>query len=110
MYHLQLKFMDITVKELKDKLANEDGFILIDVREPYEHEEFNVGGNLVPLGDIPATLSDLEEYKDREIIVYCRSGKRSGNAQAFLQQHGFTNVRNLEGGMLAWEDAFGRNK
>lgn len=102
--------MDITVKELKDKLENEDGFILIDVREPYEHEEFNVGGNLVPLGNIPAALTDLAEYKDNEIIVYCRSGRRSANAQAFLQQHGFTNVRNLEGGMLAWEETFGKTK
>lgn len=110
LYPIQFKIMDITVKELKEKLANEDGFVLIDVREPYEHEEFNVGGNLVPLGDIPNALADLEDYKDSEVIVYCRSGKRSANAQAFLQQAGFKNVRNLEGGMLAWEDAFGRNQ
>ncbi len=102
--------MDITVKDLKEKLTNEDGFVLIDVREPYEHEEFSIGGNLVPLGDIPNAIGDLEAYKDNEVIVYCRSGKRSGNAQAFLQQSGFTNVRNLEGGMLAWEEAFGRNQ
>lgn len=99
---------DITVTELKEKMANEDGFILIDVREPHEHANFDIGGNLIPLGDIPAALGDLEEYKDNEIIVYCRSGRRSASAQHFLQQNGFKNVRNLEGGMLAWEDAFGR--
>ncbi|MDX1939598.1 MAG: rhodanese-like domain-containing protein [Saprospiraceae bacterium] len=102
--------MDITVKELKEKMSNEDGFILIDVRESYEHADFNIGGNLIPLGDIPAAMGDLEEYKDSEIIVYCRSGRRSANAQAFLQQNGFKNVRNLIGGMLDWEDTFGRNK
>jgi rhodanese-related sulfurtransferase len=102
--------MDITVQELKNKLAAEDGFVLIDVREPYEHEEFNVGGNLVPLGDIPNRLGELEDFKDHEIIVYCRSGKRSANAQAFLQQNGFQNVHNLTGGMLAWEEAFGRTR
>ncbi len=102
--------MDITVKELKEKMANEDGFILIDVREPHEHADFDIGGNLIPLGDVPNALADLEEYKDREIIVYCRSGRRSASAQAFMQQNGFTYVRNLEGGMLAWEEAFGRTK
>lgn len=102
--------MDITVKELKEKMANEDGFILIDVREPHEHADFDIGGNLIPLGDIPNAVSDLEEYKDSEVIVYCRSGRRSASAQAFLQQNGFNNVRNLEGGMLAWEEAFGRTK
>lgn len=102
--------MDITVKELKEKMATEDGFVLLDVREPHEHADFDIGGNLIPLGDVPNALADLEEYKDREIIVYCRSGRRSASAQAFLQQNGFKNVRNLEGGMLAWEEAFGRTK
>lgn len=101
---------DITVKELKEKMANEDGFILIDVREPYEHEDYDIGGNLIPLGDIPAALGDLDEYKDNEIIVYCRTGRRSASAQAFLQQHGFKNVRNLLGGMVAWKDTFGSAK
>lgn len=101
---------DINVQELKQKLANDEEFLLLDVREPYEHEEFNVGGSLIPLGEIPTAVSDLDEFKDQEVVVYCRSGKRSAQAQAFLQQAGFQNVRNLEGGMLAWEEAFGRTK
>jgi len=100
--------MDITVKELKEKLGSDEEFVLIDVREPYENEEFNVGGTLIPLGEIPNSIPDLEEFKEEEVIVYCRSGKRSGMAQELLRQAGFQNVRNLTGGMLAWEENFGR--
>ncbi len=100
--------MDITVKELKEKLDNQETFLLIDVREEHEHEEFNVGGKLIPLGDVMHAVDDLEEEKEKEIVVYCRSGNRSGMAQEILEQHGFANVRNLEGGMIAWEEAFGK--
>ena len=99
--------MDITVKELKDKLDKGEHFVLIDVREPYEHEEFNVGGELIPLGNIPASLEDLEDHKEDEIVLYCRSGRRSATAQELMRQAGFKNVRNLEGGMLAWVETFG---
>ncbi len=99
--------MDITVKELKDKLDKGEHFVLIDVREPYEHEEFNVGGELIPLGNIPASLEDLEDHKEEEIVLYCRSGRRSATAQELMRQVGFKNVRNLEGGMLAWVETFG---
>ena len=99
--------MDITVEELKQKLERGDKFVLIDVREPYEHEEFNVGGNLIPLGMIPAAVEGLEDHKNDEIVVYCRSGGRSGQAKSILQAANFTNVRNLEGGMLAWTKQFG---
>ncbi len=100
--------MDITVQELKEKLERGDRFVLIDVREPHEHEDFNVGGDLIPMGDIPMRLHELEEHQEEEVVVYCRSGRRSATIQALLQQAGFKNVRNLEGGMLAWEEAFGR--
>jgi rhodanese-related sulfurtransferase len=99
--------MDISVLDLKQKMERGENFVLIDVREPYEHEEFNVGGNLIPLGMVTAALEGLESHKNDEIVVYCRSGARSGQAQAFLQQAGFTNVRNLTGGMLAWMNQFG---
>jgi len=100
--------MDITVKELKEKLGKEEEFVLIDVREEHEHEEFNVGGKLIPLGDVMHAVDDLEEEMENEIVVYCRSGNRSAMAQEILEQHGFSNVRNLEGGMMAWEAAFGK--
>ncbi|MDH3243480.1 MAG: rhodanese-like domain-containing protein [Saprospiraceae bacterium] len=99
--------MDIDVKELQQRLANNDEIVLIDVREPHEHQEFNIGGKLIPLGNIPSVVEDLEEHMEDEIVLYCRSGNRSGMAQHFLQQLGFTKVRNLEGGVLAWIDAFG---
>lgn len=92
--------MDITAEELKQKLENKEDFVLIDVREDYEHQEFNVGGKLIPLGTLSLEIANLEEYKDQEVVVYCRSGNRSGMAQQMLKSQGFTNVRNLLGGMM----------
>lgn len=99
--------MDITVQELKAKQDNNESFILIDVRESHEHEAFNVGGQLIPLGTLPSKVEDISQYKEDEVIVYCRSGNRSAVAQQFLQGAGFKNVRNLLGGMLDWQDKFG---
>ncbi|MEN0006212.1 MAG: rhodanese-like domain-containing protein [Bacteroidota bacterium] len=102
--------MDISVQELKTKLENKEDFVLIDVREPHEHEEFNVGGSLYPVGDLPNKVDQLSDQKEAEVVVYCRSGGRSGMAQTILQGAGFKNVRNLTGGMLAWVDTFGTTK
>ena len=80
---------------------------ILDVREPNENSEFNIGGSLVPLGKIQSMqLDDIEEWKNDEIIVYCRSGNRSGQACLILETAGFTNVKNLTGGMLEWRDKF----
>lgn len=98
---------DITVQELKTRLDKGESLNVIDVREPFEYEEYNIGGRLIPLGDLPGKLSDLSEIKDEEIIVHCRSGARSASAKAFLQQNGFKKVRNLLGGMLDWQKNFG---
>lgn len=84
--------------------------MLIDVREPWENEEFNVGGELIPLGSLMNRIWEFEGDKNQEIVVYCRSGNRSGMAQTLLESQGFSNVRNLTGGMLAWQDAFGSAK
>jgi rhodanese-related sulfurtransferase len=99
---------DINVTELKAKRDAGEDFVLIDVRETYEWDEFNIGGTLIPLGTLPGKLPDLEMYKDKEIVIYCRSGNRSGNAKMYLEQNGFTKVRNLLGGMLDWRDTFGQ--
>jgi rhodanese-related sulfurtransferase len=99
--------MDITVTELKKKLENKEEFVFIDVREDYEYDEFNLGAKLIPLGDLMHAVDDLEEHRDEEIVVHCRSGQRSAMAQQILEQHGFSNVRNLEGGVLAWKQQFG---
>ncbi len=99
--------MDIQVEELKDKIDGKEDFILIDVREAYERAEFNVGGTHIPLGAVPSNLDDLEDFKDKEIVIYCRSGNRSGQAKMYMEQLGFKNVRNLLGGMLEWNRKFG---
>jgi rhodanese-related sulfurtransferase len=100
--------MDISVTDLKARMdAGDTDFVLIDVREPNEHQAFNVGGELIPVGSIASALPNLQSYADKEVIVYCRSGARSGMAQGLLQQAGFKNVRNLTGGMMAWQDKFG---
>ena len=95
------------VIELKQRIDNSEEITLIDVRESYENEEFNIGGMLIPIGDLPMKISDIEVKKDAVIVVYCRSGNRSGMGQFVLLEAGFTNVFNLEGGMLAWLEAFG---
>ena len=96
--------MDATVQELKEReQGGKHDYVLLDVREDYERAEFNVGGIHVPLGQLNGSMDKLTPYRDQEIIVYCRSGKRSAMAQELLRQSGFKNVRNLEGGMLAYQ-------
>jgi rhodanese-related sulfurtransferase len=98
--------MDITVQELKQKLDNQESFIFIDVREPHEYADFNLGAKLIPLGNLPTHLHDFEKHKNDEIVVHCRSGARSGVAKDLFERAGYTNVRNLTGGVLAWAEAF----
>ncbi len=97
----------ITVEEVKARMESDEQFNILDVREPYENTEFNIGGTLVPLGKIQTMqLDDIEDWKNEEVIVYCRSGNRSGQACQILEMAGFTNVKNLSGGMLEWRDKF----
>ncbi len=91
----------ITVQELKSLIDSGADFQLIDVREPYEFEDANINGHLIPLGEIPNRYNEIN--KDKQVIVQCRSGARSANAIQFLEQNfGYTNLYNLEGGILAW--------
>ena len=91
----------ISVDELKELIDNQADFQLIDVREPYEYEVANLGGILMPLQTVPVHIDKID--KEKQVIVMCRSGKRSANAVMFLeQQEGFQNLYNLEGGILAW--------
>jgi rhodanese-related sulfurtransferase len=100
---------NITPEEVKERLDKGEVLNLVDVREPQENAEFNIGGQLVPVGQIRAMqVDELENLKDKEVIVYCRSGNRSGQAAMILETMGFQNVKNLTGGMLAWEEKFGR--
>lgn len=80
-----------------------EDFQLIDVREPNEYEVAQIGGQLIPLATVPDHVDEIP--RDKKVVVHCRSGKRSGNAIQFLeQQHGFNNLYNLTGGILAWSD------
>ncbi len=97
---------DITVEELKSKLDNKEDFLLIDVREEWEYQEFNVGARLIPLGNLQGTIDDLDEWINKEVVVHCKSGARSAAAKNFMIQQGFTNVRNLLGGMVEWQTKF----
>jgi len=97
----------ITPEEVKQRLDAGESLHLVDVRQPDENAEFNIGGVLIPLGRIQSMDTDeIENLKDEEVICYCRSGNRSGQATLILQQMGFTNVKNLTGGMLAWREKF----
>jgi rhodanese-related sulfurtransferase len=97
----------ITVEEVKSRIETGEKLNILDVREPYENTEFNIGGLLVPLGKIQSIqLEDIEDWKNEEIIIYCRSGNRSGQACLILESAGFSNVKNLTGGMLRWRDKF----
>jgi rhodanese-related sulfurtransferase len=94
----------ITTTELQERISKGEKLNLVDVREPSEHDEFNIGGELIPLGKIKSMeIDQLEAYKDQELIFYCRSGNRSGQACQILDMLGFTNTKNLQGGMLAWQ-------
>ena len=98
---------DITVKELKQRMDAGEELILIDVRQPEEYDEYNIGAKLIPLGELPLHMDNLEDYKTKEVIVHCRSGARSASAKAMLQANGFGNVRNLLGGVIEWHSNFG---
>ena len=97
---------DITIEELKQRMDAGEKLNVFDVRELHEYEEYNIGATLIPLGTLPSKLNELAELKNQEIILHCRSGARSGNAKMFLLDSGFTNVRNLLGGMLAWKEKY----
>ncbi|HXB91034.1 MAG TPA: rhodanese-like domain-containing protein [Puia sp.] len=95
----------ISVEELKARLDAGESVHLVDVREPGEHEDFNIGGALLPLGHIRnLQTDDIDKWKDEEVVCYCRSGNRSGQACMILESAGFSNVKNLTGGMMAWLD------
>lgn len=97
----------ITADEVKARLDAGEAINLVDVREPAEHADFNIGGILLPLGKIQTMQTDdIEALKNEEVICYCRSGARSSQACMMLETFGFTNVKNLTGGMLGWQEKY----
>lgn len=92
---------EITVQELKTKMDNKEDFQFIDVREPHEADIASLGAELIPMGEILGQVDKIS--RDKQVIIHCRSGARSGTiVQALESQHGFTNLYNLKGGILAW--------
>ena len=99
----------IQAEELKERMLKNEVLHLVDVRQPEEHADFNVGGILLPLGNIMSMqIDEIEELKEQEVICYCRSGQRSMQAAMMLETMGFSKVKNLAGGMMNWESTFGR--
>ena len=92
---------EITPLELKNKIDSKENFQLIDVREPYEYDIVNIGGELIPVGSVLDSLEKISREKD--VVLYCRSGSRSGAIIRELEaRHGFNNLYNLKGGLLAY--------
>ena len=97
-----LQVPEITPRELKSRLDRGDDLFILDVREPHEFQICNLRGHLIPLGELPRRVHELDT--SREIIAHCRSGKRSAEAVDFLRKAGFRKILNLKGGILAWSD------
>lgn len=90
----------ISVQELSNLMEQNAAFFLLDVRSPEEHQQYNIGGHLIPLPELMARVSEIPQ--DQLIVVYCRSGHRSQVALALLQRLGYHAIKNLTGGVLAW--------
>lgn len=95
---------EITVTELKEKIDSGDRPFVLDVRKPHEYEIANLEGELIPLDQLEDRLDELEKYRDEEIVVHCRSGQRSADAVEQLLDAGFSDPKNLKGGILAWAE------
>ncbi len=97
-----MKIKSLNVQELKALRDNNEDHILIDVREQHEYDLVNMGGELIPISQVPAHIDKFDRDTEK-VVVHCRSGARSMNIIAQLQQlRGFENLYNLEGGILAW--------
>jgi len=93
-------------KRMEDRKVGKDDFLLLDVRNPSEQSIALIPGKdrLIPLQELPTRLTEIEDWKSKEILVYCRSGGRSGNAVGVLLNSGFQNCKNVTGGILAYSD------
>ena len=97
---MDLHVPEITARELKERLDRGDEIFILDVREPHEYQICNLKGHLIPLGELPRRVHELDS--SHEIVAHCRSGKRSAEAVDFLRKAGFRKVLNLRGGILSW--------
>jgi rhodanese-related sulfurtransferase len=96
---------EITVQTLKSRIDAGEQLHIIDCREPDEYAEYNMGAQLIPLGKIQGMqIDEIDDLRGEEIIIHCRSGKRSYMACMLLEQMGFSNTVNVTGGILAWKE------
>lgn len=104
MDHSQTK-VEITPVQLKQKLDSGQEVVILDIREPHELGICKLNNTAhVPMGELAARLNELTRFKDKEVVVYCRSGGRSARCVDFLRQNGFAKAINLTGGILSWSD------
>lgn len=102
---------NITVEELHDKLASGATLHVIDVREQDEYDQVNIGAKLLPLSQLKNMEADvIDDWKDAEVIVHCRSGQRSMQACMILEQLGFIDTVNVQGGIMDWLQKYGDKK
>ncbi|HLR31645.1 MAG TPA: rhodanese-like domain-containing protein [Fodinibius sp.] len=96
---------EITAEALKKKIDNQENVFLLDVREPFEQYQSKISYDrsaLIPLGELSDRLDELADKKDQEVVCMCRSGSRSAEACRLLEKKGFSNVKNLKGGINQW--------
>ena len=93
--------MHISISELKAAIQEKQDIVLVDVRTLEEHQAFNIGGLFIPLNELPQRLNEIDQTK--AVVTYCRSGGRSLMAVNILLAAGFTSVKSLDGGMMAWQ-------
>jgi rhodanese-related sulfurtransferase len=94
---------EITVQQLKEKIDHQDTFLLLDVRETFEYYISKIDSStLIPVDELSSRMEEIDDHKDQEIIVMCRTGQRSAQAQKMLMDSGFRQVKNLKGGINTW--------
>ncbi len=96
---------EITVQQLKEKIDNGDDVFILDVREPFEKHQSDIkyeNKTLIPFGSLKDRFGELDDRKNQEIVCLCRSGSRSARATRFLESQGFSDVKNLKGGINQW--------
>ena len=95
---------EITAQELQQRIQSGEHLLLVDVREPYEHEEFDIGGINIPVTELPFRIEELKQSEPCDIVLYCQAGNRSLLAQKLLaMQFNILNTINLKGGVNAWK-------
>jgi adenylyltransferase/sulfurtransferase len=98
----KMQIPEIQPEELKRRLDAKEDIFVLDVREPHEYQIVNIKGHLIPLGELPTRIHELDS--SRELVVHCKSGMRSAKAVEFLRNAGFKHATNLTGGILAWAE------